>query len=158
MISLLDRPEFRSEVQIQHLRKEGPYDRLRRKADNKSAALRWTRSTRQRILPLAFSLCVLGAYSTGLTRQSPLRLYGKIMISMGNFGGRTWARTKDPLIKSQLLYQLSYASPWASSGLARWPARIAGSASYSDCAAQGKGLRREKFRAGRRLFSSGQSP
>jgi hypothetical protein len=25
-------------------------------------------------------------------------------------GGRTWARTKDPLIKSQLLYQLSYAS------------------------------------------------
>ena len=25
------------------------------------------------------------------------------------FGGRTWARTKDPLIKSQLLYQLSYA-------------------------------------------------
>ncbi len=29
-------------------------------------------------------------------------------------GGRTWARTKDPLIKSQLLYQLSYASvAWA---------------------------------------------
>ena len=27
-----------------------------------------------------------------------------------NYGGRTWARTKDPLIKSQLLYQLSYAS------------------------------------------------
>ena len=25
-------------------------------------------------------------------------------------GGRTWARTKDPLIKSQLLCQLSYAS------------------------------------------------
>ncbi len=25
-------------------------------------------------------------------------------------GGRTWVRTKDPLIKSQLLYQLSYAS------------------------------------------------
>ena len=25
-------------------------------------------------------------------------------------GGHTWARTKDPLIKSQLLYQLSYAS------------------------------------------------
>jgi hypothetical protein len=32
-------------------------------------------------------------------------------------GGRTWARTKDPLIKSQLLYQLSYAS--ISGGLAR---------------------------------------
>ena len=29
---------------------------------------------------------------------------------MKKFGGRTWARTKDPLIKSQLLYQLSYAS------------------------------------------------
>ncbi len=29
---------------------------------------------------------------------------------MGGNGGRTWARTKDPLIKSQLLYQLSYAS------------------------------------------------
>lgn len=28
----------------------------------------------------------------------------------GGGGGRTWARTKDPLIKSQLLYQLSYAS------------------------------------------------
>lgn len=25
-------------------------------------------------------------------------------------GGRTWVRTKDMLIKSQLLYQLSYAS------------------------------------------------
>ena len=25
-------------------------------------------------------------------------------------GGHTWVRTKDPLIKSQLLYQLSYAS------------------------------------------------
>ncbi len=29
---------------------------------------------------------------------------------LGKYGGRTWARTKDPLIKSQLLYQLSYAS------------------------------------------------
>jgi hypothetical protein len=29
---------------------------------------------------------------------------------IGINGGRTWARTKDPLIKSQLLYQLSYAS------------------------------------------------
>ena len=34
-------------------------------------------------------------------------------------GGRTWARTKDPLIKSQLLYQLSYASI---PGLAAGPA------------------------------------
>jgi hypothetical protein len=28
-------------------------------------------------------------------------------------GGRTRARTVDPMIKSHLLYQLSYASPWA---------------------------------------------
>ena len=33
-----------------------------------------------------------------------------IRISICKYGGRTWARTKDPLIKSQLLYQLSYAS------------------------------------------------
>ena len=26
------------------------------------------------------------------------------------YGGHTWVRTKDPLIKSQLLYQLSYVS------------------------------------------------
>ncbi|VXC99068.1 hypothetical protein SPHINGOT1_270194 [Sphingomonas sp. T1] len=32
------------------------------------------------------------------------------MFSAVENGGRTWARTKDPLIKSQLLYQLSYAS------------------------------------------------
>ncbi len=31
-------------------------------------------------------------------------------ITIEKIGGRTWARTKDPLIKSQLLYQLSYAS------------------------------------------------
>jgi len=40
-------------------------------------------------------------------------------------GGRTWARTKDPLIKSQLLYQLSYAStparlPRGGWGMAWW--------------------------------------
>ena len=34
----------------------------------------------------------------------------KIVCFMVVDGGRTWARTKDPLIKSQLLYQLSYAS------------------------------------------------
>jgi hypothetical protein len=39
------------------------------------------------------------------------RKVGYIGISdMRRNGGRTWARTKDPLIKSQLLYQLSYAS------------------------------------------------
>ena len=43
-------------------------------------------------------------------------------------GGRTWARTKDPLIKSQLLYQLSYASirevwrgAWWRDRCGRWP-------------------------------------
>ena len=35
-------------------------------------------------------------------------------------GGRTWARTKDPLIKSQLLYQLSYASIPGRLGWRRW--------------------------------------
>ncbi len=40
-----------------------------------------------------------------------------INIGMGKGGGRTWARTKDPLIKSQLLYQLSYASiRWTGGG------------------------------------------
>ena len=34
----------------------------------------------------------------------------KTVTLQGEGGGRTWARTKDPLIKSQLLYQLSYAS------------------------------------------------
>jgi hypothetical protein len=34
----------------------------------------------------------------------------KSLLWLGKGGGRTWARTKDPLIKSQLLYQLSYAS------------------------------------------------
>jgi hypothetical protein len=33
-----------------------------------------------------------------------------LIENVGESGGRTWARTKDPLIKSQLLYQLSYAS------------------------------------------------
>ena len=42
------------------------------------------------------------------------------------YGGRTWARTKDPLIKSQLLYQLSYASESRRSGEARGGATAAG--------------------------------
>jgi hypothetical protein len=33
----------------------------------------------------------------------------KPLISLGFCGGRSRARTYDPLIKSQLLYQLSYA-------------------------------------------------
>ena len=41
------------------------------------------------------------------TRQ---RTQKRAIISAMESGGRTWARTKDPLIKSQLLYQLSYAS------------------------------------------------
>jgi hypothetical protein len=51
------------------------------------------------------------------------------------FGGHTWARTKDPLIKSQLLYQLSYAStPTFPS------ARIIGLPPYSDCRNDRKGV------------------
>ncbi len=30
-----------------------------------------------------------------------------MLILKGKFGGRRWVRTNDPLIKSQLLYQLS---------------------------------------------------
>ena len=33
------------------------------------------------------------------------------LLSCAGNGGRTRARTWDPLIKSQLLYQLSYAPP-----------------------------------------------
>lgn len=43
----------------------------------------------------------------------------------GGFGGRTRARTWDPLIKSQLLYQLSYAPAAVSAG------SLAGTASFS---------------------------
>ena len=49
--------------------------------------------------------------STGLRDASiPLTAHTKPQIYKEENGGRTWARTKDPLIKSQLLYQLSYAS------------------------------------------------
>ena len=60
----------------------------------------------------------------------------KIINNKGEFGGRTWARTKDPLIKSQLLYQLSYASV-----LGGRISRIAGSDPYSDSCAREKGKR-----------------
>ena len=39
-----------------------------------------------------------------------LCIFAQAVDFLKDFGGRTWARTKDPLIKSQLLYQLSYAS------------------------------------------------
>ena len=65
------------------------------------------------------------------------------------YGGRTWARTKDPLIKSQLLYQLSYASVRVIAA-----ARFVRSARYSDCSALGKGVdgpRIQPNASGRRL-------
>ena len=40
----------------------------------------------------------------------------KLLISLDVFGGRSRARTYDPLIKSQLLYQLSYAPSRHQSG------------------------------------------
>jgi hypothetical protein len=43
-------------------------------------------------------------------RRSPLKAKRVAIVCCDEDGGRTWARTKDPLIKSQLLYQLSYAS------------------------------------------------
>src|SRR5262249_38479627 len=48
---------------------------------------------------------------TGCRNDSPtllLRL-DNLLLSNGFIGGRTRTRTWDPLIKSQLLYQLSYA-------------------------------------------------
>ena len=39
-----------------------------------------------------------------------------IYLFISSFGGRTRARTWDPLIKSQLLYQLSYAPGLPSAG------------------------------------------
>ena len=36
-------------------------------------------------------------------------VWGQLSDFVGLFGGRTRTRTWDPLIKSQLLYQLSYA-------------------------------------------------
>ena len=48
--------------------------------------------------------------TVGRTCRSKTPLSRKVTLFCGKTGGRTWARTKDPLIKSQLLYQLSYAS------------------------------------------------
>ena len=64
----------------------------------------------------------------------------KRLFSLVKNGGRTWARTKDPLIKSQLLYQLSYASalPFSAKGLVCPPIRL-GSTPYSGCFAELKG-------------------
>ena len=50
----------------------------------------------------------LTAYKLQPNRRLPKAV--RQLFSFGKYGGRTWARTKDPLIKSQLLYQLSYAS------------------------------------------------
>jgi hypothetical protein len=57
-------------------------------------------------------------------------------------GGRTRARTLDPLIKSQLLYQLSYApeaSSFVPSPIGRGPARVnvAARMPFSTCARSG---------------------
>ena len=54
---------------------------------------------------LEHSRLYLMPYGCPATRRRP-NLTSKLLKN----GGRTWARTKDPLIKSQLLYQLSYAS------------------------------------------------
>ena len=50
----------------------------------------------------------------GRPRPEPGRPKSRVVI--GVFGGRTRTRTWDPLIKSQLLYQLSYA-PRTKAGL-----------------------------------------
>ena len=52
----------------------------------------------------------------GMGSDSKMRAHQVILFTWEH-GGRTWVRTRDPLIKSQLLYQLSYASM-------RWKARV----------------------------------
>ena len=53
-------------------------------------------------------MCPIGAPQT--TSRSPIGRQSSYVIEViRKFGGRTRARTWDPLIKSQLLYQLSYA-------------------------------------------------
>src|SRR3546814_9479660 len=44
--------------------------------------------------------------------SSDLTVPKQVTQILGENGGRTRTRTLDPLIKSQLLYQLSYAPPW----------------------------------------------
>ena len=52
----------------------------------------------------------LSEWLVGTCRRNICPTTKKASITNVVNGGRTWARTKDPLIKSQLLYQLSYAS------------------------------------------------
>src|SRR3546814_16852082 len=47
-----------------------------------------------------------------LPRERERRRHLSYSKVSGKNGGRTRTRTLDPLIKSQLLYQLSYAPPW----------------------------------------------
>ena len=61
--------------------------------------------------------------------------FTQVLDKKGKNGGRTWARTKDPLIKSQLLYQLSYASTPVFPVTAN-----RGEASNNDCLAVEKGF------------------
>ena len=58
-------------------------------------------STRSVTGPLTFN-------DPGQELRSPQKLFA----FRGLFGGRARTRTVDPLIKSQLLYQLSYAPAW----------------------------------------------
>jgi hypothetical protein len=67
--------------------------------------------------------------NVGARKAQPLRPLGRrsVACALGKGGGRTRTRTWDPLIKSQLLYQLSYA-PEPLKFLA---ARVAGRQAYS---------------------------
>src|SRR5688500_14188469 len=49
----------------------------------------------------------------------------KRLFLLGKLGGRSRTRTCDPLIKSQLLYQLSYApAPWQGARYSKSPALL----------------------------------
>lgn len=82
--------------------------------ENPRAAQGRAYRVRPRLTPAAgpleapcFHCLQTGAWSRGLE----LPFANLLLYCVGNFGGRTRTRTLDPLIKSQLLYQLSYAPP-----------------------------------------------
>ncbi|MDB5682705.1 MAG: hypothetical protein JWM75_403 [Sphingomonas bacterium] len=77
----------------------------------------------QRVARTATRLASAPAQQPGSTVKPFIHRSGDEMIRSKEYGGRTWARTKDPLIKSQLLYQLSYASMPV--GLGGWAVPVA---------------------------------
>jgi hypothetical protein len=61
------------------------------------------------VLALGGHIAYAITYATGFEQKGTCLGTGNTLKMQGIFGGRTRTRTLDPLIKSQLLYQLSYA-------------------------------------------------